>query len=238
MTDNYSISEIYPNSPLIEVVCEIRFPAELSIDCRKDTFYEKIRDTYPVILIPQNNSGITGSIQPYRFEDKQNTSGLMIGIDRFSYYEKEYTGHKQFIKEFLRIFKLLTDLFNIKKLTRLGWRYINIIPFSREGEIIPVNQFLNLNVQLPEGFSEQFENLSVMFMSKVPEGSITTRIESIIKAADQQEALLLDFDFSMTEKLVISKLNSCVNKAHTQTRHLFEVLITEQYRQYLRGEEI
>jgi uncharacterized protein (TIGR04255 family) len=56
MTDNYSITEIYPNSPLIEVVCEIRFPAELSIE------------------------------------------------------------------EFLRIFKLLTDLFNIKKLTRLGWQ--------------------------------------------------------------------------------------------------------------------
>lgn len=238
MTDNYSVSEIYPNSPLIEVVCELRFPTELSIDCRKDTFYDKIRKAYPVILIPEKNRGLSASIPPYRFENKARTSGIIIGIDRFSYYEKEYTGHKRFINEFLRIFDLLNDLFHIQKLTRLGWRYINIIPFSRENGMIPVKQFLNLIVQPPNGYSEQFENLSVMFMSKVRDGSVTTRVEAIIKEADQQEALLLDFDFAMTEKLFPSKLNRRVNNAHRQTRHLFELLITEQYRQYLRGEEI
>ena len=34
----YKITEVYPNSPLVEVVCEVRFPGELAIDCRTDEF--------------------------------------------------------------------------------------------------------------------------------------------------------------------------------------------------------
>lgn len=33
--------------PLVEVIFEIRFPAELSIECKKDEYYEKIRNDYP-----------------------------------------------------------------------------------------------------------------------------------------------------------------------------------------------
>jgi uncharacterized protein (TIGR04255 family) len=60
----------------------------------------------------------------------------------------------------------------------------------------------------------------------------------MIRSDDQQEALLLDFDFALTEEPAFSKINSCVSKAHKQTRALFENLITDDYRQYLRGESI
>ncbi len=78
----------------------------------------------------------------------------------------------------------------------------------------------------------------MVLISKVPDGTITTRIESIIRSEDQQEALLLDFDFALTEKIAFSKINSCVIMAHEQTRAIFENLITDDYRQYLRGETI
>jgi uncharacterized protein (TIGR04255 family) len=50
--------------------------------------------------------------------------------------------------------------------------------------------------------------------------------------------LLLDFDFALTEKIAFSRINSCVSMAHEQTRAIFENLITDDYRQYLRGETI
>jgi uncharacterized protein (TIGR04255 family) len=80
--------------------------------------------------------------------------------------------------------------------------------------------------------------VSIVFISKAPGGTITTRIESIIRSNDQQEALLMDFDFALTEKIEFSRINSCVSMAHDQTRAIFENLITDDYRQYLRGETI
>ena len=230
----YKISEVYPNSPLVEVVCEVRFPGELAIECRRDEFYEKIRDRYPTILVPKVGDGLA----PYRFENEGRTSEIMMAINRFSFHEKKYSGHKRFIKEFINSVKTLSQTYSLKKLARVGWRYINVIPFTREDGIVPLQRFISINVNLPEGVSDQFENLSMVLISKVPNGTITTRIESIIRSDDQQEALLLDFDFALTEKISFSRINSCVSMAHEQTRTIFENLITDDYRQYLRGETI
>jgi uncharacterized protein (TIGR04255 family) len=162
----------------------------------------------------------------------------MLAINRFSFHEKKYSGHKRFIKEFNDLVKTISQTYSLKKLARVGWRYINVIPFTREDGIVPLQRFISINVNLPEGMSDKFENVSIVFISKAPGGTITTRIESIIRSNDQQEALLMDFDFAMTEKLSFSRINSCVSRAHAQTRAIFENLITDDYRQYLRGETI
>lgn len=234
MPKKYKISEVYPNSPLVEVVCEVRFPAELAIECRRDEFYEKIRDRYPTILVPK----VGDRLEPYRFENEGRTAEIMLAINRFSFHENKYSGHKRFIKEFINSVKTLSQTYSLKKLARVGWRYINVIPFTREDGIVPLQRFISVNVNLPEGVSDQFENLSMVLISKVPDGAITTRIESIIRSDDQQEALLLDFDFALTEKIAFSRINSCVSRAHEQTREIFENLITDDYREYLRGETI
>lgn len=238
MSKKYDLSEVYPNSPLVEVVCEIRFPAELVIECRRDDYYEKIRDTYPMILVPHVEKGMANPLAPYRFENSGRTAGIMLALNRFALYDKDYSGHKQFINEFTRLAKILAETYPLRKLERVGWRYINIIPFSREEGVVPLRRFVAAGIRLPDGMSDQFENLSIVFISSVSDGTITTRIESIIRPDDQQEALLLDFDFAMTEKLAPSKIGSHVKKAHKQTRALFENLITDEYRQYLRGETI
>jgi uncharacterized protein (TIGR04255 family) len=238
MATKYDISEVYPNSPLVEVVCEIRFPGELAIECRRNEFFDRIRNKYPKILIPQTGNRPLNSLTPYRFENEGQNAGIMLAIDRFSFFDRNYSGHKGFMKEFVRLAKILGEIYAVKKLNRLGWRYINVIPFSRENEIVPLQRFTNFGLKLPEGMSDKFENLSIVFISRTPGGTITTRIESIIRSDDQQEALLMDFDFAMTEKLSLSKIDSCINKAHKQTRELFENLITDDYRQYLRGEMI
>jgi len=234
MPKKYKISEVYPNSPLVEVVCELRFPGELAIECRRDEFYEKIRDRYPTIMVPKVGDGLA----PYCFENEGRTAEIMLAINRFSFHERKYSGHKRFIKEFIDSVKTLSQTYSLKKLARVGWRYINVIPFTREDGIVPLQRFISVNVNLPEGVSDQFENLSMVLISKVPNGTITTRIESIIRSDDQQEALLLDFDFALTEKITFSRINSCVIRAHEQTRAIFENLITDDYRQYLRGETI
>lgn len=234
----FKVDEVYPNSPLIEVVCEIRFPGDIAIECRRDEFYSKIKDKYPEILIPQMRPKKVMSFEPYRFENKDKSSGVMLAINKFSFYEKKYEGHKKFTNEFKRLCKLLGETYSLAKLDRIGWRYINLIPFSREDGTVPIHRFLTLSISSPKGISDRLENVSMVFISKVSSGSITTKVESVVRADRQQEALVLDFDFAMTERLHLSKLGDYVTIAHEHTRTLFEDLITDEYRQYLRGETI
>lgn len=230
------LPEIYPNSPLVEVVCEIRFPGDLAIECRKHEFHRAIKDVYPTIFAPHVESGQPVATKPYRFEKTDKEAGVMLAVDRFAYYEKQYESHKTFIREFLRLAGVLSDIFHLDKLDRVGWRYINIIPFSRENGILPIRRFLNLGVKVPEGVSDDFENIRMVLISREPGGAITTKLQSLIRPDDNQEAFLLDFDFAMTESLRFSKLATYIKQAHDHTSSLFENLITDEYRQYLKEE--
>ena len=236
--NEFDVDEVYPNSPLIEVVCEIRFPGNMAIDCRRDEFHAKIKDRYPVILVPQVNAGVAMPLTPYRFERADKSAGVMLAMNKFSYYEKKYSGHMEFGKEFRMLAKILGDTYAISKLDRVGWRYVNLIPYCRETGVVPLKRFLTVSISIPNRASDQFENVSIVLISKATDGSITTKIESVKRADQEQEALVLDFDFAMTEGLSFSKLTEYVTIAHKQTRALFESLITDEYRQYLRGEEI
>ena len=162
----------------------------------------------------------------------------MLSIDRFSYYTRKYEGHQKFIKEFLRLYNLLIQTFDIKIFNRLGWRYINIIPYSREDDLLPVNEFFNLEMNIAQNKNINFENLSLVFISKIDVGNITTKVESIIKENGEQEAFLLDIDFAYTKNLKSESIENLIKKAHKQARDFFENSIIEKYRQFLRGESL
>ncbi len=77
-----SESEIYINSPLIETVFEITFPAEPAIECNRDKFYEKIRKVYSKILISSPNVGTFVAQSPYRFEREDGAGGVIMSINK------------------------------------------------------------------------------------------------------------------------------------------------------------
>lgn len=236
MSEEYDLLEKYPNQQLSEVVCEIRFPNKLEIECHRDLFYNKVKDAYPSIIAPKPTlkPGQEITFTPYRFDNEEGTAGVMLSLNKFSYFEKEYRGHKKFIEEFMRLANILSELYVLGKLNRVGWRYINVIPFVREEGIVPLQNFLDIEINA-KPITNRFENISLVFTSRVEDGSITTRIEPIIRTNDKQEALLLDFDFAMAQDLDFSKLGTYVDNAHSHTRTLFEGFITDSYRKFLRG---
>lgn len=231
-------SEIYPNSPLMEVVCEVRFDGNLEIVAQLHKFQKKINEKYSNLLVPKVSLGSAISLEPYRFESKDGNSGVNISLNKFSYYEKKYSGHVKFIKEFNRLISILNGIVRLKDLNRVGWRYINLIPFSRLEENIPLNDYLNVSVHIPTINTEMVNNISLVLMSAAEGGQITTKIESVISNSGSDEALVLDFDYSATNDLKYENLATIIDSAHRHTRNLFEEIITEKYRQYLKGEEI
>ncbi|MFH2070973.1 MAG: TIGR04255 family protein [Elusimicrobiota bacterium] len=230
--------KVYPNSPLIEVVFEIRFPGEPSIECHRDRFYKRIRKDYPNILVPIIKEGIPLALESYRFEKKDQSSGIMVSMNKLAYYSRKYQGYNDFRNKVVKIFDLFGKLFKINKLNRVGLRYINVIPFTREEGLVPLEKFLKIKLVFPESIPNQIENLSTIFISKIKNGSITTKLESMRTPDKGREALLLDFDYAKNENLFFQKVKCYLKESRFHVHKIFEDLITTDYRKYLKGETL
>lgn len=230
--------EIYKNAPLVETVFEIRFPGEPAIECGRDKFYEQIRDTYSKVLVPRSVEGKAMAVEPYRFECGDGNYGVMLSINRFAVYCKKYESFDLFKRETMRLVDIFGKLYKVKKLTRTGLRYINIIPFTREGEIIPLQNYLNIKVDLPESISTDFTNLNLIFISKTNGGSITTRIEPAISQDRSHEVIILDFDYAKEKDLNFDSILQYLDESHQHTKYLFEELITDGYKKVMKGEVV
>jgi uncharacterized protein (TIGR04255 family) len=231
-------NEIYPHSPLREVVAEIRFGGEIAIETKRDLFFEKVRDKYPDVYVPQNVPGKSAALQAYQFEDPDKERGTALAINRFAFYERSYSGHEAFIGEFLRLANLVSEFYGVDKLNRVGWRYINIIPFVRQRQIIRVGDVLNLALSVGEEPVRKFHDLNLEWVSPADEGVLITRLQSATESPSKQEILKLDFDSFATEELSMGNLRETTTLVHNHARLMFERMITNEYRQYLRGEGI
>jgi len=227
-----------PNSPLVEVVFEIRFPGEKAVESRRHQIQESFRSDYPSLWVPKVESGMALALEPFRFERPDRSAGVMVSLDRFGFYSRAYPGFEKFRTECLRVMRLLASLIPIERLNRIGLRHINMIPFLREGGLVPFDEFFQLGSKLSELLSGKFENISLAFAMPAVGGKITTRIESIIRTDRSQEAFLLDFDYAKEGELSFAAVDQYLQEAHDESAALFHRLITPSYRDYIRGEEV
>ncbi|AFM26264.1 TIGR04255 family protein [Desulfomonile tiedjei] len=228
----------HPNSPLIEVVFEIRFPGETAIECKRSEIQDCIRDIYPNLLVPKIQDGMAYALEPYRFEKSDASAGVMVSLNRFGYFSRAYPGFEDFKKEYLRLLGLFGSIIKLNELNRVGLRHVNIIPFVRENRLLPLEHFFVFCKEMMNLFPGRFENFSTAFVLPAGKGKITTRIESVMRTDGGQEAFLLDFDYAKSEgDLEFDRIEEYLDEAHTESALLFHTLITENYRAYIKGEE-
>ncbi len=230
--------EVYPKSPLVEVVFQIRFPGELAIECLRYQFWERIRGEYPKIFVPNASPEKALALIPYKFEKEDESSGVMLAMNSLALYVKEYQNYAAFKDEYLKVHSVFSEVFKITKINRAGWRYINIIPFIREEGLIPLDSFLQLGFDVPKMIPKRFKILNLNFVSETDGGKITTKLETLERADGGGEAFLLDFDYAKEDDLNFSSVEEYIDEGHGYTRKLFEELITDNYRQYLRGDTL
>lgn len=236
-------SEIYPNQPLVEVVFEIRFPGDLGVECEKHHFWKKIRDQYPKVYVPKPTQDEAVALMPYKFRSEDGHTTVMLALNSFAVSSSSYPGFERFRGEVMRLYEIFSKIYSIYTVTRIGWRYINVIPFLRENGVIPIDRYLKLGFKIPETIPERFKSLSLTFESSGINGvSIITRLDTLKRSDKTEEALLLDFDYGRTNEdgsdLQFKKVPAYLDEAHANTRQLFEDFITDEYRQYLRGDTI
>ena len=237
----FNDEEIYPNQPLSDVASEIRFKGEMRVECERHLFWEEIRKEYPDILVPYFEQGQPAALQHYKFRNPDSGRTVAVALNSLVFSEANYSGHKSFIGEFGRLIALFRSVYpELGLISRVGWRYINVIPFSREDGLIPVNRFLRLDVSLPSMLFQRTAALDLHWSGRHFDGEVTIRLAAVVqKDVKQQEAMLLDIDFGKTgPKIEWADVQEVIEDARSKCRAIFENLITDKYRHYLRGETV
>lgn len=233
--------EIYPNQPLSDVACEVRFKGEMQVECQRYLFWDKIRGEYPDILVPQLQDGQAVALQHYKFRDPASNRSVAVALNSLAFSEMKYSGHKSFIAEFDRLVTIFHATYpSIGKITRVGWRYVNVMPFSRENGLIPLNRILNLDISLPGKIFQKTVALDLEWTGKCLDGEVLFKLAAVVrKDIPEQEALILDIDFGQTRTDVRwSEIKGIIEDARRKCRSIFEDLITGEYRNYLRGQTL
>lgn len=231
-------SMVYANAPLAEVVFEVRFSGEPAVECRRDDYYRRIKGEFPQIAIPNAELSSAPSPMPYRFVSVGGDETLMAGLDRFAYSTRRYGGYAIFGPRALSMTTCFCNQFRIRKLERTGLRFINVIPFLREGGAIPWKRYFTAGVTMPETTTDDFMNVSLGVESRTQAGLITTRI-AVGKSVDERhEVFILDFDFAKTGVLHVNRLKTYLLESHDHTKKVFEGIVTDEYKAVMRGEVV
>ncbi|MGO8880649.1 MAG: TIGR04255 family protein [Desulfomonilaceae bacterium] len=240
MTDSEKLisDSRHPNSPLVEVVFEIRFPGETAIECKRHEIQRKIRSEYPNLLVPPARDGTHLALEPYQFVREDNLAGVMTALNRFSYFSRAYPGFNSFKKECLRLLSIFNEVIKLELLNRVGLRHINIVPFTRENKFLPLKHFFKFTEPLEGFFETQFEQFTNHVVFPSASGTITVHIEVIKTVNSNQEAFLIDIDYAKVDDLKFDDIEDYLDEAHNKSSDRFNSIITSKYFEYIRGKEI
>ncbi len=224
----------HPNSPIHEVVFEIRFPGETTIECKRHEIQRKIRNDYPNLFVPAARNGVHLALEPYQFARKDNSASVMIALNRFSYSSKSYPGFKVFKKECMRVISIFNKIVRLEELNRIGLRYINIIPFLREDTSLPMKRFFNFVRPLEDFFESDFLQFSNHVSFPLASGIITIHTEVIEGKNSNREAFLLDMDYARVNNLNVNNIETYLEEAHDISTVQFNKIITKDHYEYIR----
>lgn len=231
------------NPPIIEVVCQVRFPPILRISKEEPAeFQELIRGRFPQLDIRQemrltlpaagNPNAPTADFQPrnYRFvtEDGQTTASLTSSF--YALTSERYTHWHSFVEDLQLIHESFVQTYEPAHATRVGLRYINRLDVENTGTTERAELLDLLRPEISETlvgpvwqdavematrtmFSDADVSLNARYAYEEPEGLPT---------------LVLDFDCFEEARLPWDKVIARCNEFHSIIYRAFRWYIKEE----------
>lgn len=138
----------YVNSPLIEVICQLRFPAILSIGSTEPAqFQEVVRDDFPRYVARQEQQPLKitnpNSPQPqversapitnYNFISADGLWKINLTKDFIALSTLRYTTWEEFAQKLDKVLALFIQIYHPAFFERIGLRYVNAFSRNRLG---------------------------------------------------------------------------------------------------------
>lgn len=244
---------IYTRSPLVEVICQLRFPAILSIGTQEPAqFQEMIRHDFPRYQARQERpaprvTGLGGPnptleqqapITNYHFISEDGRWKLNLTQNFISLSTLAYPRWEEFARRLDKPLAAFIDLYKPDFFERIGLRYVNAVSRQRLGL---TDQLWDDLIQSPY--------LGILGEPDVDEkevGKCTVDIESkladdcrlkvhagpgLLGAAgkkDPEPKFILDQDLSATGKITAEQIPAKLDQLHQYAGGLFHGAITDE----------
>ena len=176
---------VYEKNPLIEVICQLRFPTILSIESAPPAaFQEKIRDRFPRYHSQENKlptaSGESKTTTSYNFVTEAGDYRLSLANSFIAISTMRYAGWDQFGKMFYDPLKEFVEIYRPAYFERVGLRYVNGISRKR----------LNLDEHRWNDLLEP-QYLGVLDNAELEEGNVSKCAVDVEMKLDEQAHLKL-----------------------------------------------
>lgn len=234
----------YHNSPLAEVICQLRFPQILTINANAPAdFQEMIRDRFPKYSANTEKPShqITGQVQTpivnYQFSSQDSLWRVNLTSGSIALSTHRYTGWEDFAERLDSPLAAFIQTYKPAYFERVGLRYVNF--FSRERLGLVGTPFREMFIS---------EYLGPMGLETLPEGSFNRstvdadfdvgngcRVQlhagpGLVNINGQQSKevhFVFDCDYYMSGNIPVNYSAGALQTLHTKTYPLFRGAITD-----------
>lgn len=250
----------YDKMPLVEVICQIRYPAILRIGAYEPVeFQEKIRNLFPNFReavaspVPRElaqviRSDVAGSLvnstKAYEFVSLDNKWVVSLTRDFLALTCSEYTIWEDFLKKLTVPYNALCEIYHPSTLNRVGLRYKNVIQRSVLGlEQVEWQQLINPVLAGFLASSEQKNaveetNHVTLFNSGEELGKIRIIHGFTRNNKTQELCYLIDNDFFIEGLQELDNGLDTITSFNRRNRNLFRWCISDRLHKSMDPKEI
>ena len=229
----------YEEAPLVEVICQLRFPTILSINANEPVeFQEAIREEFPLYnckneqkteVLNDKEVRISKS-RVYEFITKSTRTKVTVTSSFIAFSSLEYEVWEKFKEIIHSVLYNFVSIYKVPFYTRCGLRYRDIITKSRYGlsgtkwaELIQP-KVIGIAADIED---ERMESFRLDAEYRQTDNIFTHNIFSFVHYDGAEElSLLLDCDYYCKEQVDISKAEEILNKLHSHSSNFISNSIT------------
>jgi uncharacterized protein (TIGR04255 family) len=247
--------EIYEKAPLVQVVCQLRFPPILRIESQIPAeFQERIRTRFPLferttpalpspLPIPAEITQILGpqvGLASYQFLTEDRSSTLGLSRESVSLTTNKYDRWEEFRDDFQEPLNALIELYRPSFFVRVGLRYVDAIDREALGlgkrrwsELLRPPLLGELGAPL---FEEHLEAVDRVIRVRLPDASGSVQLRHGLATVRGEKKLdyIIDFDFFTTQRVEVGNAEPILTSFNRRAGNAFRWCITDILRAALR----
>ncbi|MGB9720335.1 MAG: TIGR04255 family protein [bacterium] len=238
----------YNNPPIIEAVCEFRLPPETKWDLTiPGLLYEKLRNTFPCkeqrlfqeVELKKNSQGVEQLVHTREraiFLTEDRRSFIQVGLRLLAVNcLKSYPRWNIFKRHIERAFKALLETVEIRRIYRIGLRYINRIEITNPGPSFELADYFDFRPFLGEKLPKDISGFAIRCVLPFPkiEAECNLQLTTAVQEKPGNRAFILDLDYypSQLQTIASNDALAWIEEAHEKIVEIFEGCITDKLRQ-------
>jgi uncharacterized protein (TIGR04255 family) len=229
--------------PLQQAVIEVNFPGDPRAELARGSFFEQIREAFPLLFTPNMGSETRNPAQaPYLFRNLDQTVAVGIGINSFVYMiegSKAYPGHDTFFRQANVLLRNFVQLASLREeMSRVVLRYVNEFPILRQPdggiEVTPLE--IDSIFTFPNHKKENLLGVGLISEYRIEDSVVRYIIDAPRSEENHLEsAATLDLTHTYQGKINLLDVENRLYAAHSVLKSTMMKIIDEKYRKLVGG---